>query len=148
MKRKLLLCLVVLCGLAVGCAARKPTSLVLPFSFAKASGVTLLVVEKGSSADALGFEAGDVIKAIDGTPVTNWDEFQRALPDREALVTLSVWRADTHHEIEVLLSKQTTDKLGVVLPALEVPAVELPKELQNQLLDKLQENSEPPTTGD
>jgi len=79
------------------------------FALTRESGVRIDVVEPGSPATAAGFARGDIIVALDATPIGHIDDLQRALGAeaigrsaafrvlrRDALLTLAVVPAERH----------------------------------------------------
>ncbi len=87
---------------------------------------TLGVVEAGSPAAAVGLLPGDLIVAIDGRPVKNWEEVQYEIlprPDRD--IALKVRRGATERDVTVRPLAKGQDKLGDigVHPLVRISAV-------------------------
>ena len=135
------LLLLILSG--IGCATRQPTAIIGHIqTLSGTSTLIFLHIEKGSPAQAMGFQEGDLIMAVNGGTISGWDGFYSAIPATEQLVTLTVWRQGTIKDTQVLLSKGTIDKLGVISPKRDYVSLErltaiIPPEQLKTLLDQV-----------
>jgi S1-C subfamily serine protease len=71
---------------------------------ARARGAGVAVIQPNSSADKVGLRAGDIIVAVDGSPVSSASELARDLDAETGAATLRVTRGDRQLELEVAQS--------------------------------------------
>jgi S1-C subfamily serine protease len=67
----------------------------------RARGVAVAVVEPHSSVDRAGLEAGDIVAAVNGSPISSASELSRALDAASGTATLTVTRGDEQLTMKV-----------------------------------------------
>lgn len=67
----------------------------------RARGVAVAVVEPNSSVDRAGLEAGDIVAAVNGSPISSASELSRALDAATGTATLTITRGDNQLTMKV-----------------------------------------------
>ena len=67
----------------------------------RARGVAVAVVEPNSSVDRAGLEAGDIVAAVNGSPISSASELSRALDAATGTATLTITRGDKQLTMKV-----------------------------------------------
>lgn len=99
-----------------------------------ATGVLVRAVEKGSSGDAAGLRAGDIILKVDKDKIADPGEWRHALRGRSGTVALTILR----DKKELTVNMTLPDKRG----ALELPDFDLPKEDIDKAMEGLRDEME------